>query len=167
MDKLPRRKTIRLQEYDYNSPGAYFLTLCTENKRCLLSRIVGTGVLDGPSVALTMYGKIAEKYIRQMDDFYEDITVESYVIMPNHLHILLVVRENGPSGTPVPTAQNSRVSRFVSAFKRFCNREYGKNIWQYRSYDHVIRDQQDYLEHLRYISENPYRWESDVLYSAE
>lgn len=56
---------------------------------------------------------------------------------------------------PVPTKQNSKVSRFVSSFERFCNKEYGQNIWQARSYDHIIRDQADYDAHLQYIYENP------------
>ena len=165
MGELPRRKPTRLQGYDYSTPGAYFLTLCTENRRCLLSRIVGTGVLDGPRVELLPHGIVAEKYIRQMNGFYGDIQVESYVIMPNHIHILLFVTGEGPSRTPVPTRQNSSVSRFISTFKRFCNKEYGENIWQYRSYDHIIRNQDDYDQHLKYIYENPFKWEADKLYS--
>ena len=73
----------------------------------------------------------------------------------------------GPSRTPVPTVQNSVPSRFVSTFKRFCNKEYGINIWQYRSNDHIIRNRQDYEEHLRYIYENPMRWYYDELYTEE
>ena len=87
--------------------------------------------------------------------------------MPNHIHILLFVKEQGPSGRPVPTLQNSTISRFVSTFKRFCNKEYGKNIWQYRSYDHIIRDQEDFDKHLKYICENPVGWQKDRLYSGE
>ena len=157
------RRNIRLSEYDYNSPGAYFLTICVENRKCLLSRIVGTGLLDSPSVELLPYGQIAAKYINQLNDFYEHLSVESYVIMPNHIHILLRILE-GPSGTPVPTSQNSIVSRFVSTLKRFCNKEYGKNIWQARSYDHVIRDQADFDQHLQYIYENPFGWTKDELF---
>ena len=63
--------------------------------------------------------------------------------------------------------QNSVVSLFVSTFKRFCNKEYGENIWQYRSYDHVIRDRDDYERHLKYISENPLYWKTDELYVEE
>jgi len=133
----------------------------------LLSRIVGTGVLDGPKIELLPCGKIADKYIHQLNNFYDPISVESYVIMPNHIHILLCVKETGPSRTPVPTLQNSVVSRFVSTFKRFCNREYGKNIWQYRSYDHIIRDQADFDKHLKYICENPFGWQKDEFYSVE
>ena len=129
---------------------------------------VGTGVPDGPQILLTTYGKIADKYIRQISDFYDYLSVASYVIMPNHIHILLRVYEQteGPSGRPVPTVQNSIVSRFVSTFKRFCNKEYGKNIWQPRSYDHIIRDQADFDRHLKYIYENPFGWQKDELYTA-
>jgi REP element-mobilizing transposase RayT len=118
---------------------------------------------------LSKYGKIADKYINQLNDFYKDISVESYVIMPNHIHIMLFIKgmENGPSRTPVPTSQNTIVARFLSTFKRFCNKEIGINIWQYRSNDHIIRDRQDHEEHLRYISENPMRWQFDKLYSKE
>ena len=166
MSDWVKRKNTRLAGYDYNTPGAYFLTVCTENRKCLLSRIVGTGVLDGPNIELLPCGKIVEKYISQLNDHYDYLSVESYVIMPNHIHILLRVLE-GPSGTPVPTRQNSVVSRFVSTFKRFCNKEYGKNIWQARSYDHVIRDQADFDKHLQYIYENPFGWQKDELYWEE
>ena len=172
------RKTTRLEIFDYNSVGAYFITICTQNKEHLLSRIVlkdsfvGTGVLDGPQeskeilVELTEYGKIADKYINQLNDFYENISIDDYVIMTNHIHLLINVRENGPSGTPVPTKlvcvkksmQNSVISRFVSTFKRFSNKEYGKNIWQTRSFDHIIRDNKDYEFHIKYIHENPIKW---------
>ena len=170
MDELKKWKSPRLKSFDYNKTGVYFITICTENRKCMLSRIVGTGVLDCPSpqIKLTQYGEIAEKYIKQLDSFYDNISVNSYVIMPNHIHILLFVRGNGQSGTPVPTTKaNSVYSRFVSTFKRFCNKEYGKNIWQERSYDHVIRDREDYEKHLRYIYENPMRWFYDEMYSEE
>ena len=160
------RRNTRLREYDYNSQGAYFLTICTENRKCILSRIVQTGVLDEPNIELLPYGQIAVKYINQLNDFYDHITVESYVIMPNHIHILLQILE-GPSRTPVPTYQNSAVSSFVSTLKRFCNKEYGKNIWQPRSYDHIIRDQADFERHLQYIYENPFGWQKDELYTNE
>ena len=169
MDEFKNRKNTRLKNADYNSNGGVFLTICTRERRCILSRIVGTGVPDGPQIELTKYGQIADKYIHQLNDFYDDISVESYVIMPNHIHILLWVKdnENGPSRTPVPTVQNSIPARFVSTFKRFCNKEYGINIWQYRSNDHIIRNLEDYEEHLRYIYENPIRWYYDELYTEE
>ena len=181
MEEKKTRKKMRLKGADYNNPGAYFITICTKERRCVLSHIVGTGVPDGPiSVELLPYGKIAEKYIQQLNDFYDNISIERYVIMPNHIHILLFLNPNenntdsslteneeGPSRTPVPTIQNSIVSRFVSTFKRFTNKEYGMNIWQYRSYDHIIRNQKDYEEHVNYIYYNPIRWHLDELYTEE
>ena len=166
MTQWQDRHNTRLRGYDYNTPGAYFLTICVENRKCLLSRIVGTGVFGDPNIELLPYGQIAAKYIDQLSAFYKDLSVESYVIMPNHIHILLRVLE-GPSRTPVPTLQNSVVSRFVSTFKRFCNKEYGKNIWQARSYDHIIRDQTDFDKHLQYIYENPFVWTKDELFAEE
>ncbi len=175
MKELPKRKTTRLRYADYNQNGSIFLTICTENRRCILSRIVSEGVSDVPNIELTKYGQIADKYIHQLSDFYHDLSVESYVIMPNHIHILLRITSDLPVGTDVlggPHAANvpnslqkSILSRFLSTFKRFCNKECGKNIWQYRSFDHIIRDRADYEQHLRYIYENPIRWQNDELYA--
>ena len=91
MGEWLNRRKIRLSGYDYNTSGAYFLTICVEMRKCLLSRVVGTGVLDGPKIELTDHGKIAAKYIDQLNRFYDDLSVEGYVIMPNHIHILLQV----------------------------------------------------------------------------
>ena len=135
-----------------------------------------TGVLDCPQIELTQYGEIADKYIKQLNDFYEHLSVEKYVIMPNHIHFLLWVKENknktdnGQSRTPVPTnieRANSVCSQFVSTFKRFCNKEYGENIWQARFNDHIIRNRDDYEEHVKYIYEKPIRWYYDELYAEE
>ncbi len=163
-EHFPKRKTIRLKSFDYNKNGKYFITICTKNRSCLLSNIVGTGVPDGPYIELKQFGIIADKYINELGSFYNNLSVDKYVIMPNHIHILLSVN-SGPSGTPVPTLQNFIVSRFVSTFKRFCNKEYGENIWQYRFNDHIIRNQDDYIEHLKYIHNNPINWYYDELYS--
>ena len=134
MDKekeLPKRKPTRLQNFDYSTAGVYFITICTENRREILSRIVGGDVLDAPkNIKLLPHGKIAQKYIHQLNDFYDDIKVDGYVIMPNHIHLLLYVLESGASSPSPTTKQRSTVSRFVSTLKRFCNKEYGENIWQ-------------------------------------
>ena len=102
-----------------------------------------------------------------MNEFYENITVDQYVIMPNLIHILLSVRDYGSPRTSTPTKQTSMVSQFVSTFKRFCNKENGMNIWQRGFHDHVIRGLEDYQEILKYIYENPMRWYYDELYSEE
>jgi len=161
--ELQQRKPNRIPKYDYSQNGAYFITICTQDRRKILCNIVGTGVLDCPKPPrpeLLHYGEIADKYIRQMDGFYDHLSVDKYVIMPDHIHFLITVK-NGQSGTPVPTGvnnTNSVIAKFVSTFKRFCNKEYGNNIWQPRYYDHVIRNQQDYNEIWEYIENNPQKW---------
>ncbi len=166
--ELPKRKPTRLQYFDYSSVGAYFITICTHNRHKILSYIVGGDVLDAPGKGeLSSYGKIAEKYILQMDSFYDDIKVERYVIMPNHIHMILFVRDGGASRTSPPTRQHATLSQFVSTFKRFSNKEYGTNIWQRHFNDHVIRNRKDYEEHVKYICENPLRWHLDELYAEE
>ena len=168
MDELKKRKPTRLHGADYNATGAYFLTICTENRRQILSRIVGGDVLDAPkNVELLPHGKIAEKYINQLNEFYDDVRVDKYVIMPNHIHIMLFVSQNGASRTSPPTKQHSAVSQFVSTFKRFCNKEFSGNIWQRHFNDHIIRNRQDYEEHIKYICENPMNWYYDELYSEQ
>ena len=174
--ELKQRKATRLENFDYNSAGAYFITICTQNRRQILSHIVGVDVLDDPfgnllnnpnHVKLSPLGKIADKYINQLSDFYESIKIDRYVIMPNHIHLMLFVLDDGASRTSPPTKQHSAVSRFISTFKRFCNKEYGENIWQRHFNDHIIRNQKDYEEHIKYILENPIRWHYDELYSEE
>ena len=166
MEELRKRKKIRLSNADYNRIGVYFLTICTSERKCILSNVVEKENTDIYKVELTRYGEVVDKKIREISDFYDNISIEHYVVMPNHVHLLLYVKkdENGPSGTPVPTTQNSVVSRFLSTLKRFCNKEIGENIWQYRSYDHIIRNSKDYEEHVKYIYENPTNWYYDELY---
>ena len=166
-NQLPQRKQLRLQHFDYSSTGAYFITVCTKNRQQCLSRIVGGDVLDAPQIALSKYGKIADNYINQLNEFYDYLKVDQYVIMPNHIHIILFILGNGASRTSPPTKQHASVSRFISTFKRFCNKEIGVNIWQPSFYDHIIRDREDYEEHVYYIYENPMRWKFDELYTEE
>ena len=197
------RKPNRLKTFDYSASAAYFLTICTSERREVLSEImldidhsircrnvvqtVGDDVLGVPknntddvpvkktyklksplvpgNVKLLPYGEIANKYIIQLNDFYENIHVDAYVIMPNHIHILLWIGKDGTPKTSSPTRQTSTVSHFVSTFKRFCNKEYGANIWQRGFYDHIIRCSEDYDEIRKYIYENPINWYYDELYS--
>ena len=160
--EIPNRKPNRIVGYDYSQNGAYFITICTQDRKKILSNIsVGTplpGCPQKPCVELLWHGEIADKYIRQMDAFYEHLSVDQYMIMPDHIHLLITIHEsNGHPGKGVP-ARTSEIARFVGTFKRFCNKEYGENIWQSRYYDHVIRNQQDYNEVWEYIDNNPTKW---------
>ena len=166
--ELPNRKRIRLQNFDYNENGAYFVTVCVKDRKQILSNInVGTGVLDCSKIVLTKCGEIVDRYINQLNAFYDNISVDKYVVMLDHIHLLIMVSNNlrGRSGMPVPTDAdykidntNSIISKFVSTFKRFCNKEIGEPIFQRSYYNHVIRNQSDYNDTWEYIESNPSRW---------
>ena len=164
--ELPKRKPNRLSSYDYDREGTYFLTICTQDRQCLLSKIVGGGAYDAPENQLTDFGKIAEKYILSGNRM-DRITVEKYVIMPNHIHLLLTVDMNSGGTSKAPSPTNAIVPHFVSTFKRFCHREIGKTIFQRSYHDHVIRNEQDYLKIWNYIEGNPSKWEEDCFYVKE
>ena len=153
------RKTTRLKGFDYSSNAVYFVTVCVNNRKKILSEIVGDGVYDIPKIKLSNYGKTAEKYIRIMSSKYENVCVDKYTIMPNHIHMLIRINgvsHNGSLQAPNPT--NAIIPKFISLFKRYTNREIGQSIWQRSFYDHIIRDENDYIEHLEYIKNNPVKW---------
>ena len=162
MDKqYPQRKNMRHPSFNYSNHGACFITICTKEKKCILSNIVKGEADIYPKVMLTDFGKIAEKYINQLNDFYDDICVKQYVIMPNHIHMILQVNRTVEMNVIQPhniPAKSSKISLFLSTFKRFCNKEFGENIWQARSFDHVIRNEYDYSECMKYINNNPRKW---------
>ena len=162
---LPKRKPNRLSSYDYDREGAYFITICTQDRKCLLSHIVGDDALGVPKNELTDLGRIVEKYILSGNRM-DRLTVEKYVVMPNHIHVLLTVNMN--NGTPRASSPTTAIiPRFVASLKRFSNQEIGENIFQRSYHDHVIRNQQDYLKIWEYIDNNPKQWELDCFYVKE
>ena len=163
MNELPKRINNRLVEFDYSQNGAYFVTICTKDRECILSEVVGGGVLDAPQMQLTKYGIIVDNQIKEINDTYTNLNIDKYVIMPNHVHLIVVVcHENGTSRTPSPT--NAVIPRFVSTLKRFTNKKCGFNLWQRSFHDHIIRNQPDYDRIWQYIDENPIKWELDKYY---
>ncbi len=98
-----QRKHPRLKGYDYSEAGYYFITTCTKERRNVLSTVVGRGILDAPMAEVTEYGKLVEEAILFLSDKSEYICVDKYVIMPNHIHMILRVGKNGASGKPRPT----------------------------------------------------------------
>ncbi|MCR5577235.1 MAG: transposase [Oscillospiraceae bacterium] len=161
--ELPQRKRTRLPGYDYSLPGAYFVTVCTHERKCVLSEIaVGADAFGGPQTVLTHAGKVVEKYILSTENI-PGVHVDKYVIMPNHIHLILRVEEAaGPPRASAPTT--AAVPSAVSGLKRLANRELGKNIWQRSYHDHIIRGEDDYREIWNYIDTNPAKWCEDCFY---
>jgi len=159
MEKFIPRRIKRLKGYNYSLNGAYFLTLCTKSMNCCLSS-VGRGVLDTPIITLSEYGKVVENRLREIESKYDNIILDDYVIMPNHIHILLRVDrpECFENEQRAKNHANEIVPSFVSTLKRMTNKELGIKIWEERFHDHIIRNERDYLMHWQYIDENPKKW---------
>ena len=143
---LPKRKPTRLRDYDYSQNGYYFVTICSHNKQCIFSHVVGGGAFDAPKIHLSEIGKVCQNYIQSSNNIAE-ITVDKFVIMPNHIHLILIVSNaSGTSKAPSPT--NNIISHTISTFKRFVNKEVGYNVFQRSFHDHIIRDERDYLKNM-------------------
>ncbi len=154
MKDIPKRKPIRIKERDYSTPGAYFITVCTANRKKILWETVGADIIRPQNVPLSSIGQIAEQGILQMADHYENITVDKYCIMPDHIHLILHIKSDIDGRMiSAPT-----VSTIVGSMKRWVSRQIGKPIWQKSFYDHGIRNQQDYNEIWQYIENNPLKY---------
>ncbi len=168
--ELPKRKKIRLDGYDYSSCGAYFVTICVKDRHELLGEIiVGDDAHIVPHVQLSQYGMVAQKY---MDGI---IGINKCVIMPNHIHMIIITDErksgtmsnpeNGTMWASSPTTRQS-ISQLIKSFKILVTKEIGFSIWQRSFHDHIIRNEQDYLKIWKYIDTNPQKWEEDCFYGC-
>lgn len=159
----PKRRSTRLSRYTYSEPGAYFVTVCTQDRRCILSRIVGEG-LAPPAVKLTAYGRIADKQIRLIETRYPSIRVDHYVIMPNHIHLLCSISGRTGGASPSPTIMDA-VRVFKSGTTRLCG--CGGKLFQRSFHDHIVRSEADYREIWTYIDTNPLKWREDRFYAEQ
>lgn len=158
---------MRLKGYDYSTDGAYFLTLCTQNRKNYFGKIERVDLLSEPYICYSQYGKIVAEQIAEINQNYTHMEIKNYAIMPNHLHMIVFV-ENGASRTPpptsdvknglsrIPTSTNAAIPALVSTLKRLTNQKTGVKLWQRGYYDHILRDEDDYLKAWQYIYENPF-----------
>ena len=153
---VQKRKSPGLKEYDYSLPGAYFVTICTKEKKCLLSEIVGEGLCPLPENRLTPIGEEIKSSIRFINDNYPGVTIDRYVIMPNHIHLIVII-ETGGDGTPP-------LQDIIGRLKSYTTGKYGAELWQRSYHDHIIRGEEDYQKIWNYIDENPLKWELDCFY---
>ena len=159
--ELPKRKQNRLTEYDYSTPNAYFITICTENRRNLFWKDIGT-VIDRPeNVPLTNLGIIVRQSVMNIPKHYPTISVDRFVVMPNHVHLLLQIHTN-TDGRPMAAPT---ISTGINQFKGIVSKKAGFSVWQKGFHDHVIRNEKDYLEIWNYIDGNPSKWAEDTLYT--
>lgn len=158
MKNLVNRKKLRLEKYDYKSYGAYFLTVCTEDKQHILGKIVGGDAHIAPHIELSGYGVVVEKYIKGIKG------IDIYTIMPNHIHMIIRIGMDA-DGTMWASSPTQGIPQLIKSFKTLVSKECGKSIFQRSYYDHIIRSEADYDEKRNYISENPQKWADDEYYS--
>ena len=157
--ELPKRKNIRLQGYDYSSTGYYFITICVKEGHEVLSSIdVGARIARPSKICIAV-----ESAIQKIGEKYETVILDKYVIMPNHIHMILVLKSTDNNGRAMraPT-----ISTIINQFKGYVTKQIGFSIWQKLFHDHIIRDEADYRRICQYIDENPMRWTEDKYYDA-
>lgn len=152
---LPKRKNIRLNDYNYSSNGAYFITICTKNKENLLWKNVGANcVRPLDQLPLSKIGIVIENEIYKLNTVYENIKVDKYQIMPNHIHLIIFIYEDSNGRTQfAPTT-----SRIIKQFKGSITKQIGFSIWQKSFYDRIIRNEKEYQSVWNYIHNNPLKY---------
>lgn len=162
---LRKRKLNRLKEYDYSKTGYYFITLCTENGMEYLGKV------ENEKMILNQFGRIAENCWNDIPNFYEDVKIDEFIIMPNHIHGIIVIQENDYKRTEqcsVPTntkAGYGLLSKVIKSFKSAVTKKIHQELgadnfqWQRSFYDHVIRNEKSLYEIRKYIGQNPLKWE--------
>lgn len=156
MKELSKRKKIRLKDYDYSQNAIYFITLCTKDRQNLLWNVGATCGRLNTELPLSDVGEIVNTEIQKIDSIYENAEINKYVIMPNHIHMLIILRDENRRPQVAPT-----ISRILQQFKGSITKLVGFSIWQKSFYDHIIRDELDYQKIWEYIETNPLKWEED------
>jgi putative transposase len=170
----PNRESTRLRSYDYSRPGAYFVTICAQDKTALF------GVVDGQGMRRNRIGEIVAQAWRDLPKHFEHVRLDEFIVMPNHVHGILVIErkddmKNSDKACLVPTKRFGHpgagsLSTIIGSFKAKATREIRRicpamaAVWQSRFMEHIIRDDEDLYNHRRYIRENPTKWHLDKEY---
>jgi len=163
-----RRKSIRLKEYDYSENGYFFITICAQNSQCFF------GSISDGNITLNQAGEIICKVWKDLKERFDNIILDEYIIMPNHLHAILALKNVGaiPCGCP-GVVNKKRLGDIIGAFKSMTTNEYIKNVndnnwtpfekklWQRNYHERIIRNDGELTNIRKYIIENPYRWDDD------
>ena len=166
-----RRRSLRLPRFDYTQQGAYFVTICTRNRACLLGDIV-----EG-RMHLSEAGRLAQAVWEDLPHHYPHVQIDVWVIMPNHMHGIVILAEAqateddmpvdvGAGLKPAPTRHG--LPEILRAFKTFSARRInalhntvGTPFWQRNYYEHIIRNEAALNRIRQYIADNPARWAED------
>jgi putative transposase len=161
-----RIESARLCDWDYGSPGWYFVTLCTKDKKCCLGYAAEEQIFPSPA------GRIADAEMKSISTHYQNVIIDRYVMMPNHVHAIIVLEGNHPYSpvetglAPSPTGACVRLSNIVGGYKaavtRICRTNGLSNFaWQARFHDHILRSNASVNAVRNYVDCNPQNWITD------
>lgn len=167
---IHHRSSIRLQGFDYSQPGAYFVTICTQNRKCLFGEIA-----DG-KMRLSAIGRIAAEQWNAIPQRFPNVELDEFVVMPNHIHGILMITVGAlPTVVGAPLAGAPTVGDIVGAYKSLCvhnglkwikqnhpGRILGK-LWQRNYWEHIIRNEHELNRIRKYIHNNPTQWKCNSL----
>ena len=165
------RRSIRLKNYDYTQPGAYFVTVCTYERAPLFG-----AVADGRMI-LNPLGQMARQCWLAIPDHFPHTQLDKFVIMPNHVHGIIWIVDDvanvgakdfspRPSNGKRPRGTSRTIGSVVRGFKIGVTKWGRRNtdvfsVWQRNYYEHIIRTERSLNAIRRYIAENPLRWHLD------
>ncbi|MGM0545474.1 MAG: transposase [Bacteroidota bacterium] len=164
------RQSIRLKGYDYSKPGYYFITICVVNRYCFFGKIV-----DGQMI-LNKYGQIAKKEWFRTEKLRDNVCLDEFIVMPNHLHGIIELKGGRDTARRVPTKEEfgqptkNSIPTIIRSYKSAVtkainelNAQPGDKVWQRNYYDHIIRNRHELNGIRKYIRNNPKNWENDKL----
>lgn len=161
-----RRRSIRLHDFDYASAGAYFITIVTQDRKCLFGEIVDK------EIRLNALGRTVQNEWEKSAQIREEIELDAFVVMPNHVHGVVMITDRSVRATGRSPLQSGPFSRslgaFVSGFKSVVTKRVNElrgtprtPVWQRNYFEHVIRNEESLHRIRQYIIDNPTRWEFD------
>jgi len=176
---------MRLKDYDYSQAGYYFITICTFQQQNILGQIpLSVGAIHEspemvqlPVMRKSPAGDIVEQILLEIPSRYPSVTLDKYVIMPNHLHMIIILneetrtKERAIRESPLQSVERSLISKMVGYLKmnaskriRLQNDNIFK-VWQRSYHDHIIRSESTYQKIWQYMDENPVKWPEDCFYA--
>jgi len=164
MTTLPQRKSPRLKDFDYSQEGAYFITICIQDRVSLL------GHIDNQIMNYSSAGEMVAQYWNKLPEKYDDIQLDFWVVMPNHFHGILVINryQNNTVQTSIPVAMKwfkaMTTNAYIRNVKLYDWQRFNKRLWQHSYHDHIIRNEPDLNRIREYVQNNPALWEKDTFY---
>ncbi|KFJ42053.1 transposase [Francisella philomiragia] len=175
-----KRANHRLENFDYSQNGYYYVTICTKDRISYFGEITSDG-----EMILNNCGSLVFKALKNVPQFYNDVFLDEFIVMPNHIHAIVIIQNKINVGTEqcsvqsnnlaketmtaqcAVTTKKSNLSQIIKSYKNVCTKQIRNNLglsnfqWQRSFYDHIVRDEQSLLKIREYVQNNPVKWHLD------